>query len=112
MPKRETSGLAVRCHAHARRRRRAGLAAATLLAAIATVSFAASPAQAADGTNRLSPSPEMKGADPDQRRATPPLREDEPEDGGRRAPDESEEVRPPPYSGGCPYRGKTLELIV
>ncbi|HRY07976.1 MAG TPA: hypothetical protein P5114_12715 [Hyphomicrobiaceae bacterium] len=41
----------------------------------------------------------------------PAIREDEPTVDGEREP-QADEVSPPPYQGGCPYRGRKLELIV
>ncbi len=41
----------------------------------------------------------------------PALREDEPSAGGFVEPDAEQEARPP-FSGGCPYGGRSLELIV
>ena len=68
---------------------------------------ASPPLHAADEPqdNRL---PSVEAAPP----AGPPMREDELLPGPREPQDGGESASPPSYRGGCPYRGKSLELLV
>lgn len=84
------------------------LAAATLL----TSAMLCAPVWSAESETPITPAPPPVGMEGWRSEAPkgPALREDEPATGGGRTP-EAGDADPPPQ-GGCPYRGRTLELIV
>lgn len=90
-------------------RSRAFVAAALMTALLWT----SASARAADTDAPYAPPPPTAGMEPRGSNGPggPAAREDEPALGEERSPG-SGEVGPPPFQGGCPYRGRTLELIV
>lgn len=106
--------LAVRSMSNERStRRRLLLDLAAIFLAVSVAVAASAVAETRDGMAG-SQAPEGKVAPPPSA-TTPPLREDEPGSKGGVAPgqpDSDEGMQAPPFSGGCPYRGRKLELIV
>lgn len=90
------------------------LAVTLMIIAGAAPSLAETPPAQGDGGTASPQAPQRGGGAGGDGSAGPPLREDEPGPrgrDGRPAPDADEEASPP-SGGGCPYRGRRLELIV
>lgn len=95
----------------ATRRRCCSLAATALIFAVVLIAMTVKrPVLAAEGPN----SGERATPDSPSGRLAPKPREDEPDPGrgDRPLPPRDESVPQSPYGGGCPYRGRKLELIV
>lgn len=86
------------------------LAAATLVVA---QFWSASYVAATDSEVPMASPPPAAGVEPGGGDAPggAPMREDETNTGEERAP-EAGDAGPQPFQGGCPYRGRSLELIV